>query len=126
MSDALLFGMDSGLVPYVGWICQVDSRDRFRLDALKSRFVVVTDPPVTHLQAGAQICVTIPNQEIFNGQGIGAAYKRVAQYQLSGGVTGYLYERTRPLTQQEVDALYGEFRKKYPDWTAPAWNGDGR
>ncbi|TIW76315.1 MAG: hypothetical protein E5V51_29155, partial [Mesorhizobium sp.] len=61
MSDALLFGMDRDLVPHIGWICQVDSRDRFQPDALKSRFVIVTDPPVTHLQPGAQICVTLPN-----------------------------------------------------------------
>ena len=36
MSDALLFGMKPDLFTYVGWICQVDSRDRFQPDALKS------------------------------------------------------------------------------------------
>ncbi|TIT68284.1 MAG: hypothetical protein E5W90_02330 [Mesorhizobium sp.] len=121
MSDALLFGMDRDLVPHIGWICQVDSRDRFQPDALKSRFVIVTDPPVTHLQPSAQICVTLPNQYILGGQGIGAAYKRIARYQLSGGVTGYLYEQMRPVTQQELNALYGEFKKRYPDWTTPVW-----
>ena len=121
MSDALLLGMKPDLFPYIGWICQVDSRDRFQPDALKSRYVVVTDPPVTHLQAGAQICVTLPNQYIFEGKGIGAAYKRIAQYQLSGGVSGYLYEQMRPVSKAEIDALYSEFRTKYPDWTAPQW-----
>ncbi|TPM41841.1 hypothetical protein [Mesorhizobium sp. B2-3-4] len=121
MSDALLLGMDRRLAPHIGWICQVDSRDRFQPGVLKSRFVIVTDPPVTHLQPGAQICVTIPNQHIVEGQGIGAAYKRIARYQLSGGVTGYLYEQMRPVTLPELDALYGEFRKKYPDWATPAW-----
>ncbi|WP_027057005.1 hypothetical protein [Mesorhizobium loti] len=121
MSDALLFGMKPDLFTYVGWICQVDSRDRFQPDALKSRYVVVTDRPVTHLQPGAQICVTIPNQYIFEGKGIGAAYKRIAQYQLSGGVNGYLYEQMRPVSKAEIDALYSEFRKKYPDWTTPQW-----
>lgn len=121
MSDALLFGMNPGLFAYVGWICQVDSRDRFQPNALKSRYVVVTNRPVTHLQPGAQICVTIPNQYIFEGKGVGAAYKRIAQYQLSGGVNGYLYEQTRPVSKAEIDALYAEFRKKYPDWTAPEW-----
>ncbi|TIW81900.1 MAG: hypothetical protein E5V51_21545, partial [Mesorhizobium sp.] len=63
----------------------------------------------------------LPNQYILDGQGIGAAYKRIARYQLSGGVTGYLYEQMRPVTQQELNALYGEFRKKYSDWTTPVW-----
>ncbi|BCG88615.1 hypothetical protein MesoLj113c_47250 [Mesorhizobium sp. 113-3-9] len=120
MSDALLFGMKRDLVTHVGWICQVDSRDQFQPDALKSRYVVVTDRPVTHLQPGAQICVTIPNQYIVEGKGIGAAYKRIAEYQLSG-VTGYLYERVRPVSRAEVDALYSEFRKKYPGWATPDW-----
>lgn len=121
MSDALLFGMNRDLVAHVGWICQVDSRDRFQPDALKSRYVVVTDRPVTHLQPGAQICVTIPNQHILEGKGIGAAYRRIAEYRLSGGVVGYLYEQVRPVSKAEVDALYAEFRKKYPDWAVPEW-----
>jgi hypothetical protein len=99
----------------------VDSRDRFQPDALKSRYVVVTDHPVTHLQPGAQICVTIPNQYILEGKGIGAAYKRIAAYQLSDGVTGYLYEQVRPVSKAELDALYAEFRKKYPGWATPEW-----
>ncbi|MER9328812.1 hypothetical protein [Mesorhizobium sp. M0488] len=121
MSDSLLFGMNRDLFAYVGWSCQVDSRDQFQPEALKSRFVVVTDRPVTHLQPGAQICVTTPNQYILEGKGIGAAYKRIATYQLSGGVTGYLYEQVRPVSKAEIDALYGEFRKKYPGWTTPEW-----
>ncbi|MBZ9704091.1 MULTISPECIES: hypothetical protein [unclassified Mesorhizobium] len=121
MSDSLLFGMNRGLFPYVVWTCQVDSRDRFVPEVLKSRYVVVTDRPVTHLQSGAQLCVTIPNQHIFEGTGIGAAYKRIDIYRLSGGVTGYLYEQVRPVSKSELDALYSEFRKKYPGWTTPQW-----
>lgn len=121
MSDSLLFGMNPGLLAHVGWNCQVDSRDRFKPEALKSRYVVVTDRPVTHLQPGAQICVTIPNQYILEGKGLGAAYKRIEEYQLSGGVRGYLYEQTRPVSKAEVDALYSEFTKKYPDWAPPQW-----
>ncbi|OBQ61075.1 hypothetical protein [Mesorhizobium erdmanii] len=120
MSDALLFGMDRRLLPHVGWICQVDSRDQFRPDALKSRYVIVTDQPVTHLQPGAQTCVTLPNQHIFDGTGLGAAYKQLASYRLSGGVNGYLYEQVRPVSAPEIDSLYGEFRKRYPAWTVPA------
>ncbi|TPN42683.1 MULTISPECIES: hypothetical protein [unclassified Mesorhizobium] len=121
LSDSLLFGLDPKLTPHVGWICQVDSRDRFRPEALKSRYVVVADRPVIHLQPGAQICVTLPNQNIVEGTGIGAAYKRVETYQLSGGLTGYLYEQVRPVSKAEVDALYSEFQKRYPNWTAPEW-----
>jgi len=40
---------------------------------------------------------------------------------LSGGVAGYLYEQVRPVRKAEVDALYVEFKKKYPDWTVPEW-----
>lgn len=121
MSDSLLYEMDKDLYRRIEWACQVDSRDRFRPAALKSKYVVVTDPPVTHLQQGAQLCVSIPDQYIVEGKGIGAAYRRIAAYQLSGDVKGYLYEQVRPIGKTEVDDLYNEFRKKYPGWATPEW-----
>ncbi|WP_137934258.1 hypothetical protein [Mesorhizobium comanense] len=121
MSDALLYEMNKDILPFINWTCQVDSRDRFRPETLKSKYIVATDPPVVHLQAGAQLCITIPDRHLIQGEGFGAAYKRVATYQLSEGVTGYLYEQVRPVSRAEIDALYGEFRTKYPDWTTPAW-----
>ncbi|ARP65346.1 hypothetical protein A9K65_019670 [Mesorhizobium sp. WSM1497] len=121
MSDSLLYEMDKDLYPRIEWACQVDSRDRFRPAALKSKYVVVTDPPVTHLQPGAQLCVSIPDQYIVEGKGIGAAYRRIAAYQLSGDVKGYLYEQARPIGKTEIDDLYNEFRKKYPGWATPEW-----
>ncbi|WP_245466033.1 hypothetical protein [Mesorhizobium sp. M7A.F.Ca.CA.002.09.1.1] len=81
----------------------------------------MTDPPVTHLQPGAQLCVSIPDQYIVEGKGIGAAYRRIAAYQLSGDVKGYLYEQARPIGKTEIDDLYNEFRKKYPGWATPEW-----
>ncbi|RUX91237.1 MULTISPECIES: hypothetical protein [unclassified Mesorhizobium] len=121
MSDSLLYEMDKDLYPRIEWTCQVDSRDQFRPGVLKSKYIVVTDPPVTHLQSGAQLCVTIPDQYIVEGKGIGAAYRRVAAYQLSGDVMGYLYEQVRPVSKTEIDALYADLRKKYPGWTTPEW-----
>ncbi|AZO43469.1 hypothetical protein EJ076_21420 [Mesorhizobium sp. M7D.F.Ca.US.005.01.1.1] len=121
MSDSLLYEMDKDLYPRIEWTCQVDSRDQFRPGVLKSRYIVVTDPPVTHLQSGAQLCVTIPDQYIVEGKGIGPAYRRVAAYQLSGDVMGYLYEQVRPVSKTEIDALYADLRKKYPGWTTPEW-----
>ena len=113
MSDSLLFGMNRDLDAHIGWACQVDSRDRFGPDTLKSRYVVVTDPPVTHLRPDAQICVTIPDQDILDGKGIGAAYRRIGAYQLSGDVKGYLYQQVRPVSKTEIDTLSGEFRKHH-------------
>lgn len=121
INESLLLQMDNDLFPHVGWSCQVDSRDRFKPEVLKSRYIVITDPPATHLQPGAQLCVTIPDQDIVEGKGIAAAYKRIAAYQLSGNVKGYLYEQVRPVGKAEIDALYSEFRKRYPDWTTPEW-----
>ncbi|MER9952077.1 hypothetical protein [Mesorhizobium sp. M0047] len=121
MNSWLLFALKRSLYPHIEWPCQVDSRDGFVPDTLKSRYAVVTDPPVTHLQSGAQLCVTLSNQYILDGKGIGTAYRRLAEYKLSGGVTGYLYEQTRPVSKAEVDALYTDFRKKYPSWITPEW-----
>ncbi|WP_214472524.1 hypothetical protein [Mesorhizobium sp. dw_380] len=121
MNSWLLFALRRDLHPHIEWSCQVDSRDQFVPNTLKSRYVVVTDPPVTHLRLDAQICVTMPNQDIVEGKSIGAAYKRIAEYQLSGNVKGYLYEQERPVSKAEIDALYREFREKYPGWTTPEW-----
>ncbi|QKD03963.1 hypothetical protein [Mesorhizobium loti] len=119
MNEALLYEMNKDLSPHVSLACQVDSREQFRPETLQSRYIVATDPPVAHLQPGAQLCITIPDQYILEGKGIGAAYKRIETYQLSGGVAGYLYEQMRPVSKAEIEALYAEFRKKYPDWTTP-------
>ena len=82
MNEALLYEMNKDLSPHVSLACQVDSREQFRPETLKSRYIVATDPPVTHLQPGAQLCITIPDQYILEGKGIGAAYKRIETYQL--------------------------------------------
>ncbi|WP_258051838.1 hypothetical protein [Mesorhizobium sp. INR15] len=121
MSDSLLLSMNPVLYNYVILSCQIDSRDQFQPESLKSKYIVVTNPPIIHRQPDAQICVTLPDQHIVQGTGIGAAYRRITTYQLSGNVTGYLYEQVRPVSKTEIDALYSEFREKYPSWTTPEW-----
>ncbi|MEO5759099.1 MAG: hypothetical protein ABIQ51_19790 [Mesorhizobium sp.] len=121
MSDSLLLNMNPSLYRDIILSCQVDSRDKFLPDSLRAKYIVVTDPPVIHRQPSAQICVTLPDQQIAEGTGIGAAYKRIATYQLSGNVSGYLYEQVRPVSKSEIDALYSQFRQRYPEWATPEW-----
>lgn len=95
---------------------QIDLRDFWPVYSLRTNYVIVADPVQTHLPPETQQVITIPATLILDGQGIGAAYRKIASYAIGNGARAYLYEKTRPFTRAEVEALLDRFYVDHPDW----------
>jgi hypothetical protein len=95
-----------------------DARDGFEIEPFQARFILVSDPPdLAGFPANQMRVITFPSERILHGKGIGAAYRRLGDgFQLRPNVTGYIFERTRPFTRDEVDELFEAFFAVYPKW----------
>lgn len=117
LSDWLLQEIEPGLVPHVSPAAHVPSTDFFRFDNLRSRYVVVADPPQTQLAPGFQDQIVFPSEMILKGDGFGVAYSRVnGPYSLADGATAYIYRRDRTVTAFEMKSFVDRLDKSYPGW----------
>jgi len=117
MSDSLLHAIDPTLFQKLAWVSNIDLIDGMRLDTLRAEFALVTDPATSRASSEPQKVITIPAERILGGVDFGAAYDRAAgPYFIAGGLKAYLYRRTRPLSDSEVNKLLEDFQKSYPKW----------
>lgn len=95
---------------------EVDLRDGFPRDLPAARFVVVASPIQYNLDPSAQRVVGIPAQLILEGQGLGRAYRRLSpDFTLQGGVKAFIYQRMRPLSRAEIEALSQALIAAHPE-----------
>ncbi|MCJ8142807.1 hypothetical protein MKI84_07740 [Ancylobacter sp. A5.8] len=117
MSDSLIVALAPDLLPDLNYASQVAEIDPFHFDNLRSRYVISTDPPLTHLAPGSQAIITVPAEQVLSGKGIGAAYKQIGTpYTIGGGAKAYLMRRERPITAQEFGAFADALGVYYPAW----------
>ena len=90
----------------------VDTRDGPPVDGLKDCAVMmVGDPVQTHLVLAYQQNVILPASEMLAGVGIGANYRRSGEvFNLEKGVKLVVFERVRPLDDQDIAALQARWR----------------
>ncbi|WP_130869118.1 hypothetical protein [Intestinimonas massiliensis (ex Afouda et al. 2020)] len=99
------------------YFATVDKRDGFSWNALTADYLIVADPVQTHLGADNQHILTVLAQPVLDGTGIGTAYRRLDQsFPLEDGVTVYVYERTRDITQAEYQSISDTLTALYPDY----------
>lgn len=73
--------------------------------------IAVADHPQTHLGEESQAVVVLPAKDLLSGEGIGKAFRRLDKsFSLDGGVTMYIFEKTRELTDAECENLRERFR----------------
>jgi hypothetical protein len=73
--------------------------------------MIVGDPVQTHVIPSYQLTVTIPSQEMLDGSGIGAHYRRTGEvFALEKGVRAIVFEQTSPLTDADMEALAARWR----------------
>jgi len=119
LSRALLSSMDPSLDPYLANTGRIDGRDGFKLPVVEARFAVVTDEPSP--PRGGQTVLTIPQMLIRSEGEFGAGYRRIrGPYVLADGATAYIYERERPLSDEERQSLIAKFLTIYPNWVVLA------
>lgn len=95
----------------------IDLRDGICFNSLMSEYVIVTDKAQVATSATGQRVVSVPNDAIYNGTGIGQAYERIlGPYTLNGGVKAYIYHKTRAFTVEEVNEYMSTLEEYYPEW----------
>ncbi|HCT2124012.1 TPA: hypothetical protein OTQ61_003178 [Citrobacter koseri] len=115
--DMLLTISNFKLTPRVFRVSQVDLRDKLRVEAFSTKYVVVTDPIQLHLNKDGQRVISYPATLLLNKKGIGSAYKKLDEkYQLSKGVSAYIYEKQRPFTESESQDFIKNIVNMYPQW----------
>ncbi len=90
----------------------VDTVDGPPNPALKECAVlIVGDPVQTHVIPAYQLTVTLPSQEMLDGVGIGAHYRRTREaFQLEHGVRAIVFEQIDALTDADMAALAERWR----------------
>lgn len=117
LADSLLEALDSSLSGVLVTASQVDARDFMYLPPLRSRYAVVTEKPVTHLTEGTQQVIVLPDQDILKGIGLGTSYEKVAgPFLLSDGNHAFIFQRIRPLSDEDIESLQVQLNKSYPKW----------
>ncbi|MCX8280778.1 hypothetical protein OSJ77_11285 [Phyllobacterium sp. 0TCS1.6C] len=116
LNDSMLMTLSKErLAPFAAQVSQIDRIDGISAPALLAKYVVLTNPIQTHRDTG-QLVITLPASMIMDGTGIGKAYRRLPQTYVLEGVEAYIYEKTRPFSQDDVDLLLKEFFASYPEW----------
>lgn len=96
---------------YLIYLPDVDQRDGWSDALFKCDILAVADPPQTHLGEENQAVVVLPAKDLLSGEGIGKAFRRLDKsFSLDGGVTVYIFEKTRELTDAECENLRERFR----------------
>ena len=73
--------------------------------------LIVGDPVQTHVIPSYQLTVTLPSQEVLDGVGIGAKYRRTGEvFNLEHGVRAVVFEQVEPLTDADMIALADRWR----------------
>lgn len=93
-------------------MAHVDTRDGPPVEKLKEcALMLVGDPVQTHLVPAYQQNVIVPASEMLAGVGIGANYRRTGEaFALEKGVKLVVFERIRPLGDEDIAALQARWR----------------
>jgi hypothetical protein len=117
LADDMLTALDPALESRIAASGHVDTRDGFRMATAEARYAVVTEKPDLHLRPESQRVISIPNNQIISGQGMGAGYRRLrGPYVLANGARAFIYEHTHALSGAERQAVIAELRAYYPNW----------
>ena len=96
---------------YLVYLPDVDQRDGWSDALFKCDILAVADPPQTHLGEENQAVMVLPAKDLLSGEGIGKAFRRLDKsFSLDGGVTVYIFEKTRELTDAECENLRERFQ----------------
>jgi hypothetical protein len=104
----------------------VDKRDPFNWNTLTADYLIIGDPVQTHLGEENQQVIALLAHDVLDGIGPGTAYQALSEtFELDGGVTVYIYERTRDLTAEEYRQISDRLTALYPDYAqqyaVPEW-----
>ncbi|SAL59047.1 hypothetical protein AWB65_05269 [Caballeronia humi] len=92
----------SQLWTHFTWLGDVDRRDGPALSFPNCEYVVVTDPPSTHLSVMEQQVVAYLSTSLLSGSGLGASYEPTGQkYRLAQGYCAFIYRKIKAIPPDE-------------------------
>ncbi len=103
---------------------QVDRRDGFPDGLLMADLIILPLPVAVRGEGETQRVVEVPARSFLEGVGIAEAFVRLDEvFTFDDGVTARVFERFRPNTPAEVQALCDQLKAYYPDrpeiWMPP-------
>lgn len=118
LNSSLLLAIDSSLANNYVNEADVDSRDHFFWSLLQAQFLILGTPDqVEHPPGLGERVITIPANDLRNGQTFGASFKKYGSvYNLANGVQAQIYEKIAPITADQIRALVKQFSVYYPEW----------
>ena len=97
-------------------VAEVDRRDGFPNALLQADYVVVADPPQTHLRPAEQQVIVQPALSFIHGTDIAQAFEPLPlTFQLENGVSVRIYKRQRANRASEIRQLADRLRAVHPD-----------
>lgn len=93
----------------------VDLRDGFPLSFFFSDYVLVADPPQTHLDPASQQTVVQLAKEFLEGRPTSVHFEKLNSYILDHGVTATLYHKISQFTYEDVEYWIALFDGLYPN-----------
>lgn len=116
LNDSMLLSLtNEQLAGHLATVTQVDPRDGINIPSLLTRYVVVTNPTLTHLSSG-QETIKLNNELILKGIGIGSAYQKISDEYILDGATAFIFEKKRKFSTQEADDYLNSIYEIYPNW----------
>lgn len=108
---------DRTLSSQIVFASQVDTRDGIRANSFMSDYILLVDPPQTHMGETNQRVITIPVHNLMKHESIGQAYSVVGHgYKLDNNATAWIYKKDRSFTPSEVDTFFSQYYQYYPQW----------
>jgi hypothetical protein len=112
----LSLGRHKDISKRIYWTNAVDKRDGFPRNLLKVKYVVVASPIQYDMSPEDQRVIGIPAELILSQKGIGTSFHKLPyQFTLDRNVKAYIYVRTQPLKDSDINVLSDMLRKYYPD-----------
>lgn len=93
----------------------VDKRDHFPNDLFTCNYVIVTNPPQTHLGADNQRLISYFNSEFLNGT-VENHFVLEQKFKLGNNVTAFILKKVKAFTEAEIHVIRDYFKNAYPDY----------
>ena len=95
----------------------IDSRDDITMNALLTKYVVVTNVPQTGSSATGQHVISVPNNYILNNEKIGENYELFkGPYYLDDGVQAFIYKKNAPISVENATSYFEEMFQYNSHW----------
>ncbi len=112
-NQGMMFTLAPDLIDSMVNVSVIDQRDDMDTRALEADVAIVLTP----IDQLSDYVISIPATAILDGKGIGRNYVRVSPaFHLAPECEAYIYRRTAPMSEADIDWLQSELNRYYPTW----------